>query len=81
MPERDEDTGKFAETISSERILQEGFSKDDPAKSTSEIVEHFNIPDSTARYKLEELAEQGEIKKKPLGGYKGVVWIRPCDDF
>ena len=71
--DRDE-RGRYTESISPDDVL-ELFTTAEP-RSTSEVADELEIPQRTAYNKLEALQEQGEIRKKSIGGL-AVVWWRP----
>ena len=73
-----DDSGQFETRVSLENILEEGFGTNEP-RSTTEIADQFDLSQSGAYAKLNELADQEKIEKKKLGGYKGVVWWKPQD--
>jgi len=65
-------------TVSDEEIIEYMEQSDDPAFVAVEIAEKFGINKETARQRLNDLAERGEIhRKKPSA--RTVVWWSDVD--
>ncbi|WP_254841117.1 winged helix-turn-helix domain-containing protein [Natronomonas marina] len=47
---------------------------------TTEIAELLDLPQSTANYRLNKLADEGVIRKKKLHG-QTVAWYRPPEGW
>lgn len=71
------DSGTWEPETSGERIISK--MENGEPYSSGEVAEMMDIPRRTAHYRLNKLAEDGEIRKKKLG-HRSVVWIRPADE-
>jgi len=71
--ERDE-KGRYSEKTPAEEVL-ELFDDTEP-RTTSEVAEVLDVAQKTAYNKLEQLQEEGKIRKKNIGGL-AVVWWNP----
>ena len=69
MPE-DERSGPFEERVSDEGIL--AFIEQEEVVTTKEVAEHFGYHLQTARRRLKQLHQEGEIRQKDVG--KRFVW-------
>jgi len=75
--ERDEG-GKYVEEVHPESVLEAFDQADVPVLTANEIAEMMDTSRSTAYYKLEDLVENGEIRKKKVGA-RAVVYFRLSD--
>ena len=82
MGNRDrDDTGRFADGIDPEVILEVFEARDDHARpiTATDVVEELGIARRTAHNKLEILVERGEIETRKVGA-RGRVWWTPIRD-
>jgi len=82
MGNRDrDDTGRFADGIAPESILEVFEARDDRARpiTATDVVEELGIARRTAHNKLEILVERGEIETRKVGA-RGRVWWTPIRD-
>ena len=68
------ESGQYVEEVPPESAL-EVFTDHEP-RTASEVADELGVVPRTALNKLNELAEQGELKKKKVGG-RAVVWWKP----
>lgn len=72
--ERDE-SGKYTEQVQLDSVLAVFEDAELPVLTPSEVAEKLDCSRPTAYNKLEELVEQGELRKKKVGA-RAVVYIR-----
>lgn len=72
-----DDQGRYTEEVTLEDAL--ALFTDAEPRTTKEVAEELDIVRRTAYNKLQELHEQGELKKKDVGA-RGVVWWNPNPD-
>lgn len=72
--ERDE-SGKYTEQVQLDSVLAIFEDAELPVLIPSEVAEKLDCSRPTAYNKLEELVEQGELRKKKVGA-RAVVYIR-----
>jgi len=66
----DERSGPFEERVSDEEIL--AFIEQEEVVTTKEVAEEFDYHLQTARRRLKQLHQEGEIRQKDVG--KRFVW-------
>lgn len=66
--------GQYSEQVTPEDALAV-FTNHEPL-TASEVAEEIGVVRRTAYNKLSELEEQGELRKKKVGG-RAVVWWKP----
>ena len=66
----DDQSGPFEKQVSDEEILR--FIEREEVVTTKEVAEEFDYHIQTARRRLKELHQEGEIKQKDVG--KRFVW-------
>ena len=71
------DDGTYVETVTSEDVL--GLFTDAEPRTATEVADELGIVRRTALNKLNELAEDGQIHKKKVGG-RAVVWWMAGDN-
>ncbi len=72
--ERDE-SGKYIKQVQLDSVLAIFEDAELPVLTPSEVAEKLDCSRPTAYNKLEELVEQGELRKKKVGA-RAVVYIR-----
>ena len=71
----EESGGPFEKQVSDEEILK--YIEQEEVVTTKEVAEHFDYHLQTARRRLKELEQEGELKMKDVG--KRFVWWLPRD--
>lgn len=66
----DESGGPFEEQVSDEEILE--YIEQEEVVTTKEVADHFDYHLQTARRRLKELEQEGELKVKDVG--ERFVW-------
>lgn len=66
--------GQYAEQVTPDDAL--ALFTDHEPRTASEVADELGVVRRTAYNKLNELADQGKLKKKKVGG-RAVVWWRP----
>jgi predicted ArsR family transcriptional regulator len=74
-----DDMPQGKETVSDKEIIEFMRSDQDPAYTTSELADHFEMSSEGIRGRLEDLEKRGRIfKKKPSS--RTVIWWSDSDD-
>lgn len=73
----DEQSGPFEERVSDEEILT--FIEKEEVVTTKEVADEFEYHLQTARRRLKQLHQDGEIKQKDVGK-RFVWWITPVTE-
>lgn len=66
----DERSGPFQKQVTDEELLQ--YVADEEVVTTKEVADHFDYHLQTARRRLKQLHEDGELKQKDVG--KRFAW-------
>lgn len=77
--DRDE-MGQYSEKAPSEAVLNVLRQASDPVLTAKEVAEKLETSSETARRKLNELHEQGKIRRKEVGA-RAVVWWASESDY
>jgi len=72
--ERDEG-GLFIEEVTLEDVREAVRNGPEPASTTADVAQVFDISTEGARRKLTELHEQGRIEKRKIGARAIVWWV------
>ena len=72
--ERDEG-GLFVEEVTLDDVYEAVRNGPEPASTTTDVAEAFDISTEGARRKLTELHEQGRIKKRKIGARAIIWWV------
>lgn len=67
--------GQYAEKATEEVILEIFALTSDPVLTAKEVAKELDVSGETARRKLNELHERGEMERKDVGS-RAVVWWR-----
>lgn len=70
------ESGTYVETVTPEDVL--ALFTDAEPRTANEVADELDIARRTALNKLNELADQGRIRKKKVGA-RAVVWWAPGD--
>lgn len=62
-------------TVTDEEILSLFRETDDPVLSTAEVTEHVSLKRRSVYDRLTQLAEEGHLKQKEIGGRNTVWWL------
>jgi len=73
--ERDE-SGQYTEQVTLDSILDAFDRAEAPVLTASEVADELGCSRPSAYNKLDNLEEQGELRKKKVGS-RAVVWWRP----
>lgn len=67
------DDGRYAETVTPERVLDALVATADPVATTSDVADRLDCTSEGARVKLVGLAEEGRVDRRTVGS-SAVVW-------
>ncbi|MFB6188654.1 MAG: helix-turn-helix transcriptional regulator [Halapricum sp.] len=77
--DRNPETGTFVSTADKRDIVRFFKSATRPFQTATDIADHFGISRTTAHRRLEDLQEEGTLKKEKVGA-RAVVWWLPDED-
>ncbi|MDZ7731405.1 MAG: HTH domain-containing protein [Natrialbaceae archaeon] len=68
-----DDSGRFVETVTPERVLQILRDRDDPVATASDIADELGCTPQAVNTKLAILHDQGRVARRTVGS-RAVVW-------
>jgi len=69
------DSGRFTETVTPERVLAVLAERADPVATAGDIAEALDCTGEAARQKLVALHEDGRVERRKVGGAAVVWWL------
>jgi hypothetical protein len=77
MPREQGESGEFVETLAPEDVLDVFDAVDGPVILSADVADHFGVTRETARRKLKQLADRGELDRRKVS--RRVVYWRAGD--
>lgn len=78
MPREQGESGEFVETIAPEDVLEVFDTVDGPVIFSADVADHFGVTRETARRKLKQLSNQGELDRRKVS--RRVIYWRAEED-